>query len=197
MGLDIKLQTPIPDYARVLRAIGQDLEDEFPDPLEIEVIGKNFIAQGRLKPPRKKPAANGKEETGWRKTWHSLLRRDPGSRMGQPTPLFLPFKRTYTFDDANRLEDVGVLDRKENANKPDVYGLAEKLRVAGGLVNAKGGRLVKLINDAYGIVVQYLDGQGTLHLAEYSTFDIFKIQQKFVETRDLIKAIDCWRKAAS
>jgi hypothetical protein len=107
--------------------------------------------------------------------------------------LLLPFERNYTPDDVNRLDEAGVARRRGPGKPPEISGLAEKLRTIGRIVDAKCGRLTKVIDDIDSVTVEYRDEQGDLHSEKYSMLALYKIQQSYYGERGTIEPVDLWR----
>jgi hypothetical protein len=55
----MKIQSAVPDYARALRAIGQDLAKLAPHSLEPEVVENDFIVRGQARTAQTSRAENG------------------------------------------------------------------------------------------------------------------------------------------
>src|ERR1700730_14676283 len=101
-----KLSADSEFYARALRAIGQDLADLSPEKLEIEIAGDDFVARGnsRYNPlEAKDPDVNPLTKI-WNKLVHNNRKGDPV----QSQSLIIPFVRTYTLADINRLDEVAT-----------------------------------------------------------------------------------------
>jgi hypothetical protein len=190
--MEIKFQTQNLDYARALRAIGQDLARLLPVSLEIEVIGQDFIARGQGMAERFEET-DDVNEGALRKTWNKLLRRTPEPEAARPERSSVPFERGYSPEEINRLDEIGISRRRGMSKNPDTYTLGERLRAIGRIVNSKGGQLVKLTTDVHAVTFQYRDEKGEIHSEEYSTFDLYKIQQEYYAERGTFKPKDPWR----
>ena len=191
--MEIRIQnSEIPDYARTLRVIGQDLANLLADSLEIEVVGQDFIVSGRAKAPRS-PVAGTSHHGVWNKYWNKLAARPPKTDRAQTQSSLVPFRRVYTPQDIDRLDDVGVPHRRETTKTPEVDSFGDKLRAIGQIVDTKRGALVKLTNEVNGVEFQYRDERGEIHSERCSNFEIYKIQQDYYGERDPINAIDPWR----
>jgi len=184
----MKIQSAVPDYARALRAIGQDLAKLAPHSLELEVVENDFIVRGQTRAAQTSRAENGNPGL-----WQMLQDRIAHRAPHQPTSLFVPFERKYTPDDVNRLDKEGRAHRRDPAKPPDITGLAEKLRTIGRIVDAKCGRLATLIDDMDSVTVEYCDEQGNFHSEKYSMLALYKIQQSYYGERGTLKPVDLWR----
>jgi len=186
--MEMKLQTEVLDYARALRAIGQDLAKLVPHSLELEVVDNDFIVRGQGSAAQARVAENANPSV-WQRLQNKVGQREPQ----QSAPLLLPFERKYTPEDVTRLDEAGAARRRGPEKPPDISGLAEKLRMIGRIVNAKCGRLAKVIDDMDSVTVEYYDEQGEFHSEKYSMLALYKIQQDYYGQRGSFKPVDLWR----
>jgi len=186
--MTMKLQSEVYDYARALRAIGQDLTKLVPHSLELEVVDNDFIVRGQRRAAQSRPAENTNPGV-----WHRLQNKVGHREPHQSAPLLLKFERKYTPDDVTRLDEAGAPRRRGPEKPPDISGLAEKLRMIGRIVNAKSGRLTKVIDDMDSVTVEYRDEQGNLHSEKYSMLALYKIQQNYYGERGTFEPVDLWR----
>ena len=149
----MKLQLLRGQYARALRAIGQDLADLFPERVEIQTAGQNFVARGRRRP----------RTSAWKTNEEHVIRQN----LTQPSPQVRhsAFVRTYTPDEIDRLDEMGRARRIDSAQRPEL----ERLRMVGRIVDEKNAELVHLCQERNTITVQYRDPQDEFHQEEYST----------------------------
>ncbi len=70
----MKLQGSEQKYARILRSIGHDLTELFPESLEIELSGNIYVARGRSKANARKFQAKDDEPGGLKHIWQKLSR---------------------------------------------------------------------------------------------------------------------------
>lgn len=191
--MDFRLETQAQDYARVLRAIGQDLAELLPELLEIEAVGQDYIARGTGKPTRTEEVADN-NEGGLRKTWNRLVGR---TQEAEPTaaapPSTIQFELEYSPADIDRIDEAGIAHRRNTASLPDIYGLAERLRTIGRIVNSHKGQFIRLTKNTNSVAFQYRDDQGQVRSEEYSTFALYKIQQAYYGERGTFKPADIWR----
>jgi len=161
------------DYSRALRAIGQDLTDLFPKILEIETDGANFIARGHSHP---NPFHQHRKFT-CKNFWHKLIGKKAEAEPIAFEPAALSFHRTYTPADIERLDRLYTANRSGQLGRPDSYSLAERLRVMGGIVNSRKGRLKQLRKNADQLFVDYWGENGQIHTAKLTTVIMYRNQQ--------------------
>jgi hypothetical protein len=194
-AMDSNLQTNSQDYARGLRAIGQDLADLLPKQLEIEVNGREFIARGQGVDAYSQGQGNDKKATV-RKLWNRLVHRHPESDIVEWYLSSIPFVRTYTQEDIKRLDDIGWSQRNAGAGIPEIYSLGERLRTVGRIVDARGGCLVNLFHNLDGVAFQYRDEPGQIHREEHTNDDLYRIQRQFLIGRSAFEPINSRRETA-
>jgi hypothetical protein len=170
-GSPMKLQLLRNQYARALRAIGQDLADLFPERLEIHTAGQNFVARGRRRP----------RTSAWKTNEEHVIRQN----LTQPSPQVQHsvFVRTYTPDEIDRLDELGRARRIDSAQRPELYSLSERLRMVGRILDEKNAELVHLCQERNTITVQYRDAQDEFHQEDYSTLTLYKLQQQYYSGR--------------
>jgi hypothetical protein len=186
--MKIRLQTEVLDYARALRAIGQDLAKLMPHSLELEVVDNDFIVHGQGSAARSRVAGDANPGV-WQGLQNKVGHRGPQ----QSAACFFPFECKYTPDEVNRLDEVGIARRRGPTKPPDISGLAEKLRMIGRIVGAKSGRLAKVIDDMDSVTVVYYDEQGKVQSEKYSMLALYKIQQNYYGKRGTFDPMDPWR----
>ncbi|MGH7798728.1 MAG: hypothetical protein ACREQ2_28005 [Candidatus Binatia bacterium] len=161
------------DYSRVLRAIGQDLTDLFPKLLEIENDGANFIARGHSHPN----PFHQQRTSACKNVWHKLIGKKAEAEPIAFEPAALGFHRTYTPADIDRLDRLYSAGRTGQVGRPDSYSLAERLRVMGGIVDSRKGRLKQLRKNADQLFVDYWGENGEIHTAKLTTVIMYRNQQ--------------------
>jgi hypothetical protein len=72
---------------------------------------------------------------------------------------------------------------------PDPGTLREALRIIGGLVDAQGGCLVRLVKEERKIVFEYIDPSGALRREERYALGIYRAQQEAATART---GLDLW-----
>jgi hypothetical protein len=173
------------EYARILRAIGQDLESLFPESLQIDVRGKDFIARGYCRSEASTSGAT-QARSPLGKMWQKL--NSPALGVQQKSRQLAKFERVYTPNDINQLDETRRsrridISRQDKGCKPELYSLQEKLRIIGRFVDEKHCELVRIACDANTISFEYRDGDGELHDEEHSTLSLYKLQQQYCSKR--------------
>lgn len=186
--MKIRRQTEILDYARALRAIGQDLAKLVPQSLELEVVDRDYIVRGEASAAQSQVAEHANPSV-WQRLQKKVGQREPQ----QAVPSLLPFERKYTPEDVTRLDEAGAARRRGPDKPPEISGLAEKLRMIGRIVEAKSGRLAKITDDMDSVTVEYYDEQGEFHSEKYSMLALYRIQQDYYGQRGSFKPMDLWR----
>jgi len=184
---------PIADfenYARALRAIGQDLSALYPDDLEIRVTDSEFTALGVGLD--KGPVDQPSNPNIVQRTWHRLTGYEPGILLPPATPYREPFLRKYNVDEINRLDDLGQASRGKKSGKPDIYSLGERLRTVGRIVDACGGTLIRIVKCRNSMRFEYRDQNGREQTEEYTNLALYKYQQRYYAERGTYIFIDPW-----
>jgi hypothetical protein len=155
-------------YARALRAIGQDLADLFPQRVEIEMCGENFVVRGHRRP----------RASAWRNN------REPEKLSQTPAQAQdSEFVRTYAPDAIDHLDEMGRKRRTGSSQVPDPYSLSERLRMIGRIVDEKNAHLVNLCQNMNTIILQYRDAEDEVRREEYSILTLYKLQQQYYSGR--------------
>ena len=171
--MEMPLQAMV-DYSRAMRAIGQDLTELFPKILEIEFDGANFIARGRsyLNPFQQY------RKSSYKDVWRKLIGRKSDSETMVDEPVALEFERTYGAADIDRLDTLYSANRTGQLGRPDNYSLAERLRVMGGIVDSRKGRLKRLHKNADNLFVEYWDPSDEIRTAKLTTVIMYRNPQE-------------------
>jgi hypothetical protein len=93
------------------------------------------------------------------------------------------FERRYTVDDVAGLDRRGREQQTSAVRTPDSGVLAEALRIAGGVVDEKHGRLVRLVKEERKIVFEYVDASGERRREERFGITMHQSQQEAVAAR--------------
>jgi hypothetical protein len=186
----LKLSTDSEKYARSLRVIGQDLADLFPELVEVEVKGDRFIVRCQARDKSQYSGRSG-AITPATKRWKNLLCRKSVADPVDASSM-VPFARSYTAEDINRLEERGTLHRRSSEDKPDLYSLSERLRMIGRIIDANGGKLIKLLKDRNTVIFDYQDEGGETHRQELSNLSLYKLQQQYHSQRSILALKDPW-----
>lgn len=172
------------DYTSALRAIGQDVADLLPLYLEIEVKNGQFNVQGRGL-TEKFPGMHSSIEKFLHNAWNMLIHRDPEADIVQWQLCSVPFTRTYTQADIRCCDEKGSSRRNRASDIPDIYSLGERLRIVGRIVDAKQGDLITVTKNLDGVTFQYRDGNGQIHIEEYSASELYRIQREYYANRKI------------
>jgi hypothetical protein len=181
-------------YARVLRAIGQDLADLFPHQLEIEQQERNFVVHVRCDRKRSESKAPSQAEapkSGLRNIFHKLNT----IRLDKPPdkPDIVSVNRTYNPIDISRIDEAGLHRRIQLGKIPDIHDLGEALRTIGRIVDAEEGRLVKILKDQRRVVFDYIARSGGIKKVELTRAELVKVQQSYYHGREGSGSLDLWR----
>jgi hypothetical protein len=186
------MQRKTEKFARSLRAIGQGLAALFPEYLEIELDGDNYIARGKGKTEATQAAATC--QTGvFGRIWNKLVRHDLESDAVQPPSSSVAFERVYTVADIDQLDQTNSVHRRSLSRIPDIYSLAERLRTIGRIVDSREGQFIKLVIELDAIKFEYRDRENKVCLAEYSNFALYKLQQEYYSGRSDPESSDPWK----
>ena len=192
--LNLRMQSKTENFARSLRAIGQGLAAVFPEYLEIELNGDNYIARGKGRAQATQAATTC--QTGVLGTmWNKLVRYNLKSDAVQPpsSSSSVAFEHTYTVADIDELDQAGAAHRYSASRIPDIYSLAERLRTIGRIVDSRDGQLIKVIMDMDAVKFEYRDREDKVCLAEYSNFVLYKLQQEYYSGRSDPESSDPWK----
>jgi hypothetical protein len=172
----------VTDYARALRAIGQDLSALFPKTVEIDTDGVGFKARGRshanpfhqIRPPALK------------RLWSKLFGKERPAGCADDGQAFA---RNYSSEDIEHLDQLYSAHRAGHSKRPDNYSLPERLRMMGAIVNTRKGRLKQLRKDGDRLTVDYWDGQGKLQTAKLTTVILYRNEHLDLATADAPKEL--------
>ena len=182
-------------YARVLRAIGQDLADLFPHQLEIEQHDRTFVVHVRCDRKRSEskapPAPAEAAPSGLRSIFHKLNT----IRLDKPPdkPDIVTVNRTYNPNDISRIDQAGLHRRIKVGRIPDIHDLGEALRTIGRIVDAEEGRLVKIFRDQRRVAFEYVSRAGETKKIDMTRTELYKVQQNYYHGRSGSASLDLWR----
>lgn len=146
---------PDQEYARALRAIGNDLASYSPENLEIELLGPNYKV-----------------------TYHVQ------GEATRTRALLVPQSHIYDTESLAAIDAVQITKRGTANQNADIYDLGETLRTAGRLIDRIEGKLLRLTKNTHSLLLQYHDSKGNLRTDEFSNQDLFRIQREFLAGRD-------------
>ena len=148
-------------FAAALRAIGGDLDSLFIQSLEIGLADGVVTVRGVQR------AAS----------------HNNGDAADHPPKKNGKFERRYAVEDIARLDRQGR-DRQTDADgTPDPGSLQEALRLIGGIVDARGGRFLRLVRHGRKIAFEYIDDAGTLRDEERYGLGLYKKQLEVLAAR--------------
>jgi hypothetical protein len=180
-------------FARALRSIGQDLGDLFPESLEIELRGEEFIVRGQCAKERIEARKPKEARKSLKAYCLELLARDVTTRPAKEKAPTVEFSRTYSTEDINRLDTIGMARRFGIGRTPDIRSLAEILRTIGRLIDGQGHRLVKIYKDTRRVTFEYVDAEGKSCNEMVTQLELHKLQKAFYEKRGELVGLDPWK----
>jgi len=180
-------------HARALRAIGQDLATLFPETLEIEIQGEDFIVRGQCAQNRLDAKLATPQKKGLKAFCADLLARDVSTLTRQAKSATVEFTNTYSPEDISRIDEIGMGRRFAVEKMPDIRSLGEMLRTIGRLVDGQEGRLRKISKEARRIVFEYTGPDGKSCNEIMTNLDLYKLQKSFYETRGEAVGLDPWK----
>jgi hypothetical protein len=145
----------IRSFAVALRAIGQDLERLLPQTFEIRFENEVFMVHG------------------------VALRSTPNAAENKAAR----FEQRYTAEEVYRLDRAGRHRQTGHLKKPDAASLPEALRTVGRTVDAKSGRLVRIIKEERKFAFEYVDASGAQQREESYSLTAYQEQQKAIAER--------------
>jgi len=173
---------PTIDYARALRAIGQDLSELYPKTFEIDTDGENFIARGQSHPD---PFKQNFRRGGLARLWRTLgVKKFDGEKNGSAGH-DLKFSRSYTPESIHSLDQSYSSKRTGQLSRPDNYSLAERLRTLGGIVKARNGKLKRVRKDGDQLFADYWNEAGEVATAKLTTVILYRNQQESAQGAEL------------
>ena len=180
-------------YARVLRAIGQDLADLFPVQLEIEERGRSINV--RVRCDRKRSESKLPPPEAPKSGFGGIIRKLASYRLDREPdkPDLADVHRSYEPIDISRIDQAGLQRRMEIGRIPDIHNLAEALRTIGRIIDADGGRLTRIFKDSRRVLFDYVVSGGETRKVEMTATDLYKVQQSFYQTRSASQSLDLWK----
>ena len=180
-------------FARALRVIGQDLSKLIPETLEIQLRGKNFVARGQCAKDRLDAKLAKPEKKDLKGFFADMLARDVSTLTRQAKSPTVEFSYTYSPEDINRLDEIGMGRRFAVGKMPDIRSLGEMLRTIGRRVDDQKGRLVKVYKDARRMVFEYTGHDGKSCNEIITNADLHKLQKSVYEKRGNLVGLDPWK----
>jgi hypothetical protein len=192
----LKTSEPTGYYEGVLRAIGQDLADLFPQRLEIEYHADNFEVRVRCDRKRAEKKSPPVQKPGIRDVIHKLATYELGKPLSaKPSKEaeIATFARTYTPDDINQLNERGMRRRTQADKFPDIRNLSEALRTVGRIIDAEESRLIKVFRDLNRITFEAMNKDGATRKREMTHAELYKLQQTYYQERGGFVSVDVWK----
>lgn len=183
-------------YARVLRAIGQDLASLIPHQLEIEQKERTFVVQVRCDRKRSESKATAQpveapKARGLRGFVQKLntIRLDKQSDKSE----IITINRSYNPIDISNIDEAGLHRRIQLGKIPDIHDLGEALRTIGRILDAEEGRLVRILKDQRRVTFDYIARGGGTKKVELTRDELYKVQQSYYHGRSGRNTLDLWR----
>jgi hypothetical protein len=154
----MRLKDPVKtvgSFAVALRAIGQDLEPLLPQTFDIRFEQEAFMVHG------------------------VALRSAPNATEHKATR----FERRYTAEEIYRLDRAARQRQTGHSKKPDAASLPEAMRTVGRAVDAKSGRLVRIVKEERRFAFEYVDAAGAQQREESYSLTAYQEQQKAIAER--------------
>lgn len=169
-------------YARALRVIGQDLSRLVPENLAIEHNGSELVAQGLCPKTRFDELNASGAWIGVKKLVDKMaaIIRVP---QHEPDLEFVPFSRSYTAEDLQRLDRENSRQRGDISGMPDIYSLGERLRTIGKVIDAQNGRVVRIFKDLHHVVFEYQNADGQTLKEQLDNTQLYQLQQRYAAGR--------------
>ena len=163
------------DYSRLLRVVGQELEDQG----DIHLLSVDGSEPCRCHRPVHRQRS-GVVEAGF---WQRL--KSKSGAAGYTT-----IKLGYSIEGLMRLDELNQAKRTLASPRADFLKLSEQLRTVGAIVDRRGGQLIRLDRTAYegmisSFTVQYKMATGELVTEEFSASSLydFSVQIFMMEKR--------------
>jgi hypothetical protein len=141
-------------YDRTLRAIGQALEGQDFDVVDVKSSGEDYIVSGD---PAKVTALQ------------AFLARWKGRHLKRKGP----FQINYTPQDIAKLDHTGRRRRRGANRTPDFHSLSSLLRTVGAYLDRKGARLLQVEKRDKTVTILYQAEQGHPQIEERSVASFY------------------------
>jgi len=142
----------VPNYAGLLRPVGQILESLHIDTFSLRVDDAGVSLRGHKPEPRKEPATP--QAMSLRVVWQSL-RGKKQEPVEEPQPSSGILELNYTHEDIGRVDDEAKSRRVDAGGRPEAHALSQLLRAVGGIVDQKQGRLISITKERQEITIEY------------------------------------------
>lgn len=162
-GIGMETKVSPADYARHLRAIGQDLEARQHDHFNIEVIEDAYVVWVKPAASMAGPTLLRIGKSGLQKLWRSrdVSRPADHERSDDVSPDRNGLSLRYSIDDLDRIEREQRARRSQQNRGADGHRLSQLLRTVGDLVERKHERLLGIAwqDLSVGVVVETSAGR--------------------------------------
>lgn len=133
------------DYARHLRAIGQDLESLRLSTFNLEYVGDSYLVW--VRPDEQGERANPLSRVGKNRLQKLWRNKTPTRPLGHEEPYPVSASRTgrrlrYSVQELDRIEKEQRARRRQQSGNADGHCLSQLLRTVGDLVRQRGERLL-------------------------------------------------------
>jgi hypothetical protein len=175
------------EYAKLLRAIGQDLEKLHVQKFEMESDGNDYIVRGRAKAdPPEESGGESLPKGGLRTFWSGLRtqRQDQVDHDVAATPSYKTLELRYTPDDLNRLEHEGQAKRRDPNQMPNTSSASQVLRATGAYVNDTSSRLLGVIWQNQSVRIMYETALGSQEVDEIEVSSMYDFCMHMYRHRD-------------
>jgi hypothetical protein len=170
-------------YASVLRPIGQMIESLRIESYSVWPDGDGFMIRDRTRnraqiTPREKALFNDKQSA------------DGGSKSKEDELRFAAGIIEWRFDrsEIEKLELAGR-ERRRNPNQaPDAHAISQVLRVMGGIVDQRLGRLLSISKEGQFVSLNYLSSSGQTVSDDYSMATLYDFWVRMYKKRSSIDA---------
>lgn len=182
-------------YARVLRAIGQDLATLFPFQLEIEQKERTFVVQIRCDRKRSESKTATQPATPTKTGVLGFIQKLNTIRVDKPPekPEIVTVNRSYNPIDISHIDEAGLHRRIQLGKIPDIHDLGESLRTIGRILDAEEGRLIRLFRDQRRVAFEYIARGGGTKKVEMTRAELIKIHQSYYHDRGGSGSLDLWK----
>jgi hypothetical protein len=182
-------------YARVLRAIGQDLTELFPHQIEIEQKDRTFVVHVRCDRKRSESKAPPQPVEPQKSGLRNIIHRLNSIRLDKPDkPEIVTVNRVYNPIDISRIDEAGIHRRVQMGKIPDIHDLGEALRTIGRILDAEEGHLVRILKDQRRVICEYFaKGESATRKVQLTQAELVKIHQSYYHGRSRLASLDLWR----
>lgn len=146
------------EYAKPLRAIGQDLEKLHVQKFEMESDGNDYIVR-------------------------SMVEADQVNH-DAATPSYKTLELRYTPEDLNRLEREGQAKRRDPNQMPNARSTSQVLRATGAYVNDRYSRLLGVIWQNQSVRIMYETALGSQEVDEIKVSSMYDFWVRMYLRRD-------------